>query len=326
MKEICLNWGIGQKHFDDLYKQLLNAYKTGVTRSGKRINLNNPYVKGYVDFFSLTRKISLLRIDITYAETVNYRRIVKNQPDLYACMFSLKEGMDFHSFNTEEKQEMHRLGLSARHSVSYFSSDVQTLYQAVRGERSKVLIVTFASDSLNKLLKNGYEDNLQLFNGNTIKGYTSMNAAMMDKAEELMEGRFEADIHKLYLLGAVYELLANLVDEVQRESGELEKKTGVQEAAQMLHIRNLMFDDFTKGCPLLEDMARHANMSATKFKILFRQVFQMSYYQYYQHYRLLAVKENLLLIQLTNLALIVQAILVWLLKKSSIYYPVKYMK
>lgn len=295
MREIITDWGVDKSHFLDLYKNMQKLYGRGVSLRENCITFDNQFAKGKVEFFPLDNKIAVLRLNLSFTEPVSFKRVLTLQPSYYACLFSLKDGVDLHAFDTIDEKEMNPLGLSAKHSVLYFSADVQTLFRLIPNEQTKVVIIVFTQNALKEILQNIDEkDRPEFFLGQSLKGYTGMNARMIEKVTELLEYSCNDTIQSLHFLGNVYQLLAAMLKQIEAESYLAKQSTGVQEVARMVQIRNLLVADFSTDCPLLEEMAKKAQMSATKFKTLFKKLFKLPYYQYYQRYRLLAAKQSII--------------------------------
>lgn len=295
MREFRVSLGVDRSHFIKLYDLLSKSYQTGVALVGDSITLDNENAKGMIEFFSITPNISLLRLNVLFGEDVDIRRIAIRKPASYSCLFSLKESIDLHAFSNVDEKEMNRIGLAAKHAALFFSSDVQTLFRVIPNETSKAVIVIFSKNALNGLLNEDNGAYLKLFGGDTVKGYAAMTSGMIDEVNKVFDYSSTEDVQKLFFLASVYNLLASLMQQVHVESDKLQEETGVLEASRMIQIRNVLVSDLSGNCPSMEDMAHKVHMSLTKFKVMFKRMFKLSYYQYYQHYRLLAAKHNLVI-------------------------------
>ncbi|MBV4357461.1 helix-turn-helix transcriptional regulator [Pinibacter aurantiacus] len=296
MKEIVTDWGIDMAHFQSLYKKVETLYGEGVTLKDNWIHFDNNFAKGEVGFFPLNNRLSIMKLDVLFSEAVNFKRKTIENPDYYACLFSLKEGVDLHAFDIIEEQEWNRFGLHARHSVLYFSSDVHTLFRVTPNERIKVLIVVFTSDALSDFLPVKHQNSVsQLFQGSTVKGYASMSAGMIDVVTDILQNDMLNDYQTLYLAGASHMILSMLMQQIEKESERLEQSTGIHKVARIIQIRNLLVNDFSKENPRIEELARKAQMSVARFKMVFKELFKLPCYQYYQRHRLLAAKQELTL-------------------------------
>lgn len=209
------------------------------------------------------------------------------------CAYCLKEKPDHHNFIITGKDKAHSVGLFGRHSAYYFSTDIDYELILSQNEYSKTIIIAFAGNIINNFLGGCNNDiRTDLFSGDSTNGYVNMTAAMVDKVNALLNYKYSGT-QQLYFLGAAYELLSMTVEQIGNE--KLFKETAIADVAHMIQIRNLLLNDFSKDCPLMEDMAQKANMKPTRFKKIFKQLFKLPYYQYYQHYRLLAAKQSLAL-------------------------------
>jgi AraC-like DNA-binding protein len=294
MKEIISDWGVGKSYLLNIFNSLQSAYDQGVALMGNSIRLDNSHIKGVLEFFPLDNKIAVSRLTISCTETITFRRPLLSTPEFYACIFSLKDGMDLHAFDSEGEEEMKSFGLTAKHSALYFSSDVQTRYRIRPNEQTQTIFIVFSHDALDAILYRKDKLKSDIFLGESVKGYASMNAAMIDKVTQIFNYKGTTEMSELYLLGAAYELLAMLFQEIVTEQKLLTQLTGMAEVARMVQIRNFMVSDFSNNCPLLEEMAKRAQMSVTKFKTFFKSLFKLPYYQYYQRYRLQAARQNII--------------------------------
>jgi AraC-like DNA-binding protein len=293
MREFFVNLGVDRSHFTRLYEQLSTSYKTGVTLDADSIVLENETAKGKIDFISITPHLSLLKLNIQFGEDVDIRRVATKTPSFYSCLFSLKETVDLHAFSNVDEQEMNRIGFSAKHSALYFSADVQALFRVIPNEVSKVIIIIFTVNALKELLQDKDDQLISLFSGETVKGYAAMNPLMIDEVSMLFDLAISEGAQELFFWGSALKLIASLTHQVYLEGEKLKQETGILEAARMIQVRNLLVSDLSGNCPAISAMAEKAHMSLTKFKSLFKQMFHLSYYQYYQHYRLIAAKESL---------------------------------
>ncbi|MDI3321383.1 helix-turn-helix domain-containing protein [Pinibacter soli] len=296
MREIVADWGVDRPHFKKFYNTMLNALGEGVVLNKDSIQIDNPLAKGNVDFFPFSNGIALVRISLFFTEAVNFKRLLEAGPEYYACLFSLKEGVDMHVFDDADDHEMHGMGLSAKHSVLYFSSDVQSLFRVTPDEETKIVILVFTSGALHNIFPFSANSESSGFRvGHSLKGYSSKNADMVEKVTDIFDHVSVEHIQSLYLQGAVYQLLAVLFLKMEEDRKLLMQSTGVIEVARMIQIRNLLIADFSSDCPLLEEMAKKAQMSPTKFKTLFKKLFNLPYYQYYQRYRLHGARHAIIL-------------------------------
>lgn len=69
-------------------------------------------------------------------------------------------------------------------------------------------------------------------------------------------------------------------------------KIGREDIAKIREVEAFLLEDLSRA-PVVNELARHATMSATRLKILFRQVFGLPPYEYFQQHRMLKAKQLL---------------------------------
>lgn len=296
MREILTDWGVDEAYFRQLYKNVQKSYGHGVSLTGNCIHFDNQFAKGKVEFFQLSNNISVLKLRLSFTESVMFRRVLHEQPDYYCCLFSLKEGIDLHAFDTVDRAEMNRLGLSAERSMLYFSADVQTLFRLLPNGQTRAAIVIFKRGAFSDTLESTDRSrDLVYLGGDSVKGYAAMNREMIERVTNFLDYEGSESLRLMHILGAIYQLLAATYRQIENERELSAQTTGVMEVARMVQIRNLLVADFSRDYPRLEEMAKKAQISETKFKALFKKLFKLSYHQYYQHHRLMAARQSIVL-------------------------------
>ncbi|MDH7459874.1 hypothetical protein QEG73_01250 [Chitinophagaceae bacterium 26-R-25] len=215
MKNIDSGWGVGISYFYRFYAELLNAYGEGVSQSGNCIFLDNASIKGTIEFCFLDNKMSLIRFNLSFSETVCFARRIHASADYYACFFYFKEGMFPRVFDNASQLDTELSRMLGNGYVQYFSADVATLLKASSNEQIRGAIVVFTADALSSIrpMIDTYQ-NFHLFNGRTTKGSISMGAAMSDILTDLLLDH-DKNFHSLYMLGGVYRLLSLLMIEIE---------------------------------------------------------------------------------------------------------------
>jgi AraC-like DNA-binding protein len=111
---------------------------------------------------------------------------------------------------------------------------------------------------------------------------------IMDPPDDL-----HTDIH-IFLQNRITMILENFFSWLHQHMGE-EKGKGISKADinRMLEVETLLLSDLALA-PSLDTLARSAAVSVTKLKTLFRQVYGLPPYEYFQQHRMLRAKELLL--------------------------------
>lgn len=294
MKEIYLNWRVNKTGLERLCQTFVESFKTGVTLKNNCISLDNIFVKGRCETFFLTSKIILAKTELSIRKPILLNCLPLPTSEYFKCIFSLNESVDLHAFSEFKNEGIHRLGLPSLHAAYYCTSNVRSILKLHPCKNVRFISIAFAKDELNDLLlEDDGENAIDLFLEKFSKGYIGVNADMLVKLNALFDHNRLSDLQNIYYLGAVYELLAELMHQVNLNSEKTTKLSKIKETSVMIQIRNTIVSDFSKDCPHLDEMARKANMSISKFKILFKRLFKLPYFQYYQHHRLLEARQSL---------------------------------
>ncbi|TDB61353.1 helix-turn-helix domain-containing protein [Arundinibacter roseus] len=130
-------------------------------------------------------------------------------------------------------------------------------------------------------------DNYFLINHELSRGeqaervYESHSATLAQRINEFLSCTSDYSNHKLPLFSAFYGLLAALCDETQKS-----KKSPLNDREKLQMIEKIMVDKFSSRPPSLESMARTVGMSVSKMKLLFKNYYGQSIYQFRQKAKL----------------------------------------
>lgn len=296
MIEINHKWDTSKECFVSFYKKLAGDFGEGTKMKDNIIEIDNRYAKGSIEFFILNAEMSLYKLDITFYEAIKLNRIITEKPEYYSFLFSMKEGYDFHKFNNHMlEEEMEEIGLEGKRTVIYSSSDVPSLLKTIPNEHTKSILLVVSVEEVKKTFDLNFDQKNwpNLFSDNSVYGYVTMDAKMIEEVNKLFSADYPGYIKITYTKGLIYEIMAMLLYEIKHKNERIVSGTGVAESARLVQIKNLLIDDFSKPCPTLESMAKNAHMSVTKFKTVFKELFSLPYYQFYQHYRLMMAKKLL---------------------------------
>ncbi len=282
--------------FRQLYQAFSDAFKKGVQLKGTVIYINNDYVKGKITFFPVTRRIGIHVFELENFVDYVICRVPTKYPESYSFVFALADNDVQHAFRSfdENFDEMVKLGLNIKKNIYYSSANVERFVLLKKGTNSKAVSITFNKQEFNQHLSLFFESLVSVQpSGEYLKGYETMNTKMVAAASEIFNYDSLSSTKNLFLEGSVYRIIAMLVDKLKNKEVPATEKSELVEIARLMHVKDKLFQDFTKPCPPLEDMARLAHMSPTKFKIAFKTIFRMPYYKYYQHSRLMIARELL---------------------------------
>ncbi len=180
--------------------------------------------------------------------------------------------------------------------ISYGSSFVSPVFNMVPGRRLKGMSIMIEATLFNELLQSTRRDKDEFyaepFKWENFLGFSSINKDMCRVFTDADLINDQAP-DKLYLLGNVYKLMSLFLI-TQLRSGEAEYETASEDIKKLIILDHIIQHEGIDRLPLLENAAKEVMMSASKFKILFKQHFGLPYYQYYKDIRLQKAKELLI--------------------------------
>lgn len=288
-----VTWYANSDNEDTFYQSLVDAFGAGVSRTGNTFLIDNDFMNCKFEFYYLQDSITLIKATGFARQLIHVRSNRTPNGEHYFMIFTLNKNALLHQYPGTEIEIL--FGLESLNNISYSTFDVPYFVKLLPREESSTLFLHIPVSLLDKKMfllpqSEGVSNNYEV---SPIKGYASMDAKMIELVNDIFHNDCPEDIEPIYLKGIVFQLMALLIKTVEKQNRKLIHETDVQEAARMVQIKNLLVDDFSKPCPAIKDMAKAACMSETKFKSTFKKLFKMSYYQYYQHTRLMAAK-NLL--------------------------------
>ena len=114
-------------------------------------------------------------------------------------------------------------------------------------------------------------------------------AIVKDIDKHLHDGR----LNNLLLHSRALELCHHLLLRVEQRRSGPGRKVHPDDISRLEEIRRALLDGYQDACPPIEEAARKAAMSPTKFKTLFKQIYGHTYYQFYKNVRMHKARELL---------------------------------
>lgn len=114
--------------------------------------------------------------------------------------------------------------------------------------------------------------------------------------KELLRQQLTEPLRQLYISNRVMLLIEKFFNRLYHKdmNGNTEKKRGSAELQRLVQVEQVLIDAVHSMPPTIEQLAKMAAMSSTKLKSLFKEVFGMPVYEYYQYHRMQVAKEMLL--------------------------------
>lgn len=122
------------------------------------------------------------------------------------------------------------------------------------------------------------------------------NAQYFKIADEVSNYEAADGFSDLFLLNRVHYLIEYFFTRYYRNYSDSYFRTSAtsDEMQRIQSAERLMLKDYAETPPSIESLSRHSDMSPTKFKLLFKEIFGLPVYQYYQKNRMQKAKAMLL--------------------------------
>jgi AraC-like DNA-binding protein len=186
-----------------------------------------------------------------------------------------------------------------RVSVAYLTSSLFSWsYKAAPGTSMRGVNILLPKEWLGKML------GIELFQ-NILPAYVDLKAKSfnmeqldvyyLELLEEILSEDPDTRFPKLYVLNRVQLLLERFFNHIQTRVSlaDVESKLKADDINTIIQLGRQMTDDFKTKPVSINDLARKAAMSTTKFKNLFKVVYGLPVYEYYQQQRMQKASELL---------------------------------
>ena len=177
-------------------------------------------------------------------------------------------------------------------SVAYLTSSLlDWSYRGTTGTKVKGVNIILTPQWLGKMLGiELYEHVMPVYLSLRSRSY---NMEPLDSYyKELMDQIFnehpDTPFPKLYVMNRVQLLMERFFKRIQKRVSfaDVEQEFKQEDLQQIFRVEEELFRDFSAKLPSIEIMARNAAMSSTKFKNLFKSVYGLPVYEYYQKKRM----------------------------------------
>lgn len=109
--------------------------------------------------------------------------------------------------------------------------------------------------------------------------------ALSDAAEQIRTAPVRGAMAPLYVQGVVLEVMARLLDLINRDDSELAAPPQTEEHRSVGTARTILMSNLTNP-PTMEDLARQVGLSQRRLNEVFRQTFGVAPYQCLKNWRL----------------------------------------
>lgn len=272
-----------------LLAQLAAAFepygKSTVKAEHNRIYLPQALGNGFIECRELFNGLSCLLFDVSWQQQALLVCPVQKKEQYYisGCRYGFQQPYFTDANHTGQDLSIHS------DSLFVYSTQLSSSFLFPAGQRQRIYVMimthSFAMEELRMAT------GAQPFSS-IIPLPLSVQHRMDQTFEQLSEGPNAAFIQRPALISAAYHLLHqwHLHFFTTEEQQEAYNDTNLQD---VIRVKDLYVSDFGAPPLTVEELARMCNMSVTKFKSVFKSMFGMSCYQYYQAQRMEYAKQLL---------------------------------
>jgi AraC-like DNA-binding protein len=279
-------------HTDYLYDL---AKAAGVSVIDNAITLPPSIGTGYIKSVELANGLQLLINECITVEEVSFHRLSAIDEsftlrfDEVKNLRGLTVKIDADTLNDED---LIYSGAFLTNSLSEFS------YTATAGTEDRCINIYFTAEWLKNNL--GIKSSDEVF-----KKYLSLKTAILNfevlnfEYRALMEDIFEAHpehpMYKVTLQNRVMLLIEKFFRSLYQKMGDATKATTINDNTikRIMLVESILVSNLSVAPPTIPILARKAMMSETKLKNLFKTIYGLSLYEYYQKNRMLKARQLL---------------------------------
>ncbi|MBS4064248.1 MAG: helix-turn-helix transcriptional regulator [Chitinophagaceae bacterium] len=243
---------------------------------------------GYIRYIKLPNGLQVMIMNATAVVTWDFQKR-KSTDETYTLRFDdvivpekLELGNPEHKF--EQKQ--------GNFSAAYLTSSLYDWrFIAYPGTRIKGVNVLIPKKELGHMLGiEVMEKIMPAYIALQTKSYTiePLNSYYRELMEEIMNEDPDTPFPELYVMNRVQLLVERFFSSIRSrmEIADVSSNLKTSDIQTIIEVEQYMLEDFSRKPPSINDLSRKAAMSATKFKNLFKAVYGIPVYEYYQQKRM----------------------------------------
>lgn len=278
-----------------------NTWLTSITRFfecviGKKIIVTNNVLElpfkigvGKMYHWDIEEGISAAYWECVFNETIQFYHLPEKDHNNYTFFIDFAHDTNTVTYNGRTT----RFGLNGNHTVYCSSSQSDIEYCARRNRPIKALAITVDKNYFEE--KPEYHEFLEqgkIIDWRQFDIFAKINKEILMNLVNLRNLIHQGDINMLYLKGKIFYILSLLLDTFihKKASG---KKISLEEIEKLIVLNKAIEKAYYNPLPEIHMVAAELHMSESKFKQIFKEVYNNSYYQYHMDQRLLLSKEFL---------------------------------
>lgn len=230
--------------------------------------------EGSIKLITLQNGVQLILFDYMLKEDVVYHRRKANQ--------------NFYVMRIDEAMEQSE---SSKSALFFSDANTEWYYLAPANTRLRTFHISFSKNWLQELLINEPKGELLMSNvllKGTLYHYEILDSEYKRFLNHITQRKQDSAFEQLVIYNAVMFILERFFTRFYKKSSEEYKpvRASSDELQRLKTVESEILKDFSYTPPNINQLSRMAAMSPSKLKLIFKQVFGMPVYQYYQKHRM----------------------------------------
>ncbi|MCL7986353.1 helix-turn-helix transcriptional regulator [Sphingobacterium sp. lm-10] len=285
MKNVVLGYGVEMDWMEGLTQSLDGSLENG------RINCPDHLMTGTLYGYQINDYLSTFFQDVTYHSDISYQ-MRNTTEDFVGIYFNQTEG-DFIQIMDDVKKTIGRWA----YNVAVVDATLPADYMVKSGSKSFSIYIfikkTALLQSLSKIPKfEEIKDALFDAEQNTLVRFERASNQAWFLMNELRKTSFENPLFNTYLIGTVYGLMGDYLDQVIDHDIVLDK-VSQEDIVGIVSSQSAIIDGIHGTFSGIETLAASVNMSESKYKQLFKKITGMSAHVFFLTNKLDAAKQML---------------------------------
>jgi AraC-like DNA-binding protein len=284
---------VSYKNDDDWFAQVAPQLKADFDDT--RLTFDNEIGKG--DFYRVDVEpgLRVRKIEVVFHQPVLFMRKSTTHPGYYVLVANLSEQY----LEARTQQQQFKLGYGSDNGLYFSSPYLSASYAFQPGVPYHLIFIILTYDRVRDFIDRQPPAQQQLLQTIVAKDKPVYHVECLDVHLMSLLKEMDKDLHEerpnnLLLHSKTLELCYHILQRVeQRRSNKSTRNIHEDDVVKLNEIRRLLLNQYEQACPPIEEAARTAAMSPTKFKNLFKQMYGHTYYQFYKNVRMHKARELL---------------------------------
>lgn len=235
--------------------------------------------------------LSVVIWDLIFKKPIKISRY-KSDENLYVIHYNFNDGMNL----VDIKEQNDKIGYKTDSGLGVFENVVDKTFQPIIGERIFAMRLLVTKDLLNfsviNSAKREFDKRKEKKNKDSIFFNDVIDSESMLILHDLRNKSFQNPVFDIYLKGVAHKLLGIFIDRYSSQAPKLHYITE-KEIEFLNSTKKYLLDNLSVNFPGIQFLAKMANMSVSKYTILFKKMFSTSPNKFFIREKMIVANEHL---------------------------------